>query len=67
MDWLIGWLVGFALLPAGVKELAAANGQRVKVDSMRKHMTKLFDEALGGLTSAGKRVVYIGEDVRHGG
>jgi hypothetical protein len=34
---------------------------------MRKHMTTFFDEALSGQTVAGDRVVYLGEDVRHGG
>jgi hypothetical protein len=34
---------------------------------MRKHMTAVFEEALAGLTVAGDRVVYLGEDVRHGG
>ncbi|CAE7489286.1 unnamed protein product, partial [Symbiodinium microadriaticum] len=54
----------------GAKSLVAAGGaesKKRKVDSMRKHMTRLFDEALGGGTAAGERVVYVGEDVRHGG
>jgi hypothetical protein len=34
---------------------------------MRKLMTQLFDDALGGATPAGKHAVYLGEDVRHGG
>jgi hypothetical protein len=34
---------------------------------MRKLMTQLFDDALGGHTPAGKHAVYLGEDVRHGG
>jgi hypothetical protein len=36
-------------------------------DNMRKQMTSVFDEILGGRSAAGDRVVYIGEDVRHGG
>jgi hypothetical protein len=32
-------------------------------DSMRKHMTRAFDEVLG----ADPAVVYVGEDVEHGG
>lgn len=39
----------------------------VRYEAMRKHMTSIFDEALSGKTIAGDRVVYIGEDVRHGG
>ena len=34
---------------------------------MRKLMTTLYEEALGGRTPAGEHVVYVGEDVRHGG
>jgi hypothetical protein len=30
-------------------------------------MTAVFDEALSGQTVAKDRVVYLGEDVRHGG
>ena len=57
----------------GAKQLAvasgggASSGAALKVDSMRKHMTRVLDEALGGDSAAGERVVYIGEDVRHGG
>jgi hypothetical protein len=32
-------------------------------DSMRKHMTRAYDEVLG----ADPAVVYLGEDVEHGG
>lgn len=43
------------------------------VDNMRKHMTRLFDEALSGgkarntYLPSTTSVVYLGEDVRHGG
>lgn len=43
-----------------------SGGGEVK-ESMRKLMTRVFDEALGGGSAAGDTVVYIGEDVRHGG
>ena len=36
-------------------------------EPMRKLMTGVFDEALGGRSPAGKHTVYLGEDVRHGG
>ncbi len=36
-------------------------------DPMRKLMTSVFDEALGGQSPAGNNVIYLGEDVRHGG
>ena len=34
-----------------------------EVDTMRKHMTRLYDELLRTNTD----MVYIGEDVQHGG
>lgn len=37
------------------------------VENMRKLVTMMFDEALGGGTAAGNNVIYVGEDVKHGG
>lgn len=44
-----------------------SGGKAGAAEVMRKHMTTLFDEALGGSSPAGEHVVYLGEDVRHGG
>jgi hypothetical protein len=46
---------------------AAGSGKAPAPEAMRKHMTAVFDEALGGVSPAGEHVVYLGEDVRHGG
>lgn len=48
------------------REKKQKNG-KAAAEVMRKHMTALFDEALGGTSPAGEHVVYLGEDVRHGG
>jgi hypothetical protein len=49
------------------KAPAAEGAKAGAPEVMRKLMTQLFDEALGGHTPAGKHAVYLGEDVRHGG
>lgn len=46
------------------REHRAAKGA---AEVMRKHMTAVFDEALGGHSPAGQHAIYLGEDVRHGG
>lgn len=48
---------------------AAKGGAAPKgaAEVMRKHMTTVFDEALGGHSPAGQHAIYLGEDVRHGG
>lgn len=49
------------------REQHAHGKGKVVAEVMRKHMTALFDEALSGHSPAGDHVVYLGEDVRHGG
>ena len=49
------------------REQHAHGKGKVVAEVMRKHMTALFDEALSGQSPAGDHVVYLGEDVRHGG
>lgn len=52
--------------PLVCKEAAAAvaeGGKPPKREIMRKHMTRVVDEVL----ASDKRVVYVGEDVEHGG
>jgi len=57
----------FNVIPKLFFMTARRNGGVEGKESMRKLMTRVFDEALGGGTAAGKTVIYIGEDVRHGG
>lgn len=42
-------------------------GSKSTPEVMRKLMTQLYDEVLGGRSPAGAHAVYVGEDVRHGG
>ncbi len=49
------------------REQHASGKGKAAAEVMRKHMTALFDEALSGRSPAGEHVVYLGEDVRHGG
>jgi hypothetical protein len=59
----------------GIKKLDPKSAKSKKegpLDNMRKHMTQFFDEALTGgevrtFLPATTSVVYLGEDVRHGG
>jgi hypothetical protein len=59
----------------GIKKLnpkGAKSKKQGPLDNMRKHMTKFFDEALTGgdernFLPSDTDVVYLGEDVRHGG
>jgi hypothetical protein len=61
--------IPFSLLPddAPLGAKAISPTAETRYEAMRKHMTTIFDEALSGQTIAGDRVVYLGEDVRHGG
>ena len=49
------------------KAAKGATATKVAAEVMRKHMTTVFDEALGGHSPAGQHAIYLGEDVRHGG
>lgn len=49
------------------KTKAVAGAPKAPAEVMRKHMTTVFDEALGGHSPAGQHAIYLGEDVRHGG
>jgi len=51
----------------GEIDLVSAADTQVISNPMRKLMTGVFEEALAGQTAAGNAVVYVGEDVRHGG
>lgn len=55
---------GRSLSPAPVEGSAKGTSKRAeRLESMRKQMTRVFDEILGSQTDT----VYIGEDVEHGG
>ena len=45
------------------KHIVEVNNEKNKPDTMRKNMTKLYDEVL----SMNIDTVYIGEDIEHGG
>lgn len=45
----------------------ATTAKSAPAEVMRKLMTAVFDEALGGHSPAGAHAIYLGEDVRHGG
>ena len=53
-----------APVPASPNALSSSENAKVKKEVMRKHMTRAYDELLG---DDGKKCVYLGEDVRHGG
>lgn len=56
-------MVSASHLPIDTLGLTSNNNQREKKDIMRKHMTRVISEVM----EVDSKIVYIGEDVEHGG
>lgn len=56
-------MVSASYLPRCMSEPTSNNNKSEKKDVMRKHMTRVISEVM----EVGSNIVYIGEDVMHGG